>query len=424
MVRNTIITLAGNNEFKHNQCACESAHGLACGIIALHSNLTFTGNTLFRENHQMGSSHCAGAIGAFVSSLHFTRTSIFIGNSADTGCGGAIHAEAGTSLRFSGTVNFSHNSAESGGAFCTINNVVLDFNGINNFINNSAPMNGGAIFTKSNILLRFTGTTSFSSNSARQGGAIAAGSNSTLIFGGNITFTNNGNATKDTRDGAINLLIGSHFFIMPNTTVCWNNNHADLGGAIYVSAVNPLIYCTQISAYTPKDECFFQLPGQNLSNGLDVHFIFKNNTACDAGTVLYGGAIDNYKLTGLHSYNSGEVFDQLVHYEDGYNTTSKVSSIPLHICPCKNNIPLCSLSLHSLENIPYPHLVYPGETFHVSVVAVGQRDGTVSSTVRSTARTDTVIFYDIKLLDYQYLQQTTLVPNSTTLCLHSLSMRS
>ena len=40
------------------------------------------------------------------------------------------------------------------------------------------------------------------------------------------------------------------------------------------------------------------------------------------------------------------------------------------------------------------------------MVAVGQRDGTVSSTVRSTARTDTVIFYDINLLDHEYLQQT------------------
>ena len=69
-----------------------------------------------------------------------------------------------------------------GGAFCTTDNVVLDFNGINNFINNSVPINGGAIFTKHNISLRFTGTSMFSSNSARQGGAIAAGPNITLTF--------------------------------------------------------------------------------------------------------------------------------------------------------------------------------------------------------------------------------------------------
>ena len=422
-VHNTIITLAENNEFKHNLCACQSVNGLACGITALYSNLTFTGNTLFSKNHQMVSLHCAGALWAFVSSLHFTGTSHFIGNSAHASCGGAIHAEANTSLSFSGTGNFSHNSARHGGAFCTAHNVVLDFNGINTFINNSAPINGGAIFTKHNISLRFTGTSCFSSNSARHGGAIAAGPNSTLTFDGSITFTSNGNATKDSRGGAIYLFIGSGFSIMPNTTVCWHNNYADLGGAIYVSAVNPLIYCTQISAYIPKDECFFQLPGQNLSNDLDVQFVVKNNSADDAGSVLFGGAIDNCKLTGLHSYNSGEVFDELVHNEDeaDINTTSMVSSTPLRICLCKDNIPKCSWSLHSLENVAYPHLVYPGETFQVSVVAVGQRDGAVSSIVRSTARTDTVIFYDINLLDDQYLQQTNSICTKLNYTVFSLS---
>ena len=45
-------------------------------------------------------------------------------------------------------------------------------------------------------------------------------------------------------------------------------------------------------------------------------------------------------------------------------------------------------------------MVYPGETFQVSVVAAGQRDGIVPSTVRSV--TDQL---EGKLLDYQYLQQ-------------------
>ena len=422
-VHNTIITLS-KNEFKHNLCACQSVNGLACGITALYSNLTFTGNTLFFKNHQMASLHnCTGAIWASVSSLHFTGTTNFIGNSAHTSYGGAIYAKVNTSLSFSGTSNFSHNSANYGGAFCTIDNVVLDFNGINTFINNSASIIGGAIFTKHNISLRLTGTSSFSSNSATQGGAIGAGPNSTLTFDGSITFTNNGNATKDSRGGAIYLFIGSGFSIMPNTTVCWFNNHADLGGAIYVSAVNPLIYCTQISAYLPKDECFFQLPGQNLSNDLDVQFVVKNNSADDAGSVLFGGAVDNCKLTGLHSYNSGEVFDKLVHNEDeaDFNTTSMVSSTPLRICPCEDNVPKCSQSLHSLENVAYPHLVYPGETLQVSVVAVGQRDGTVSSIVRSTARTDTVIFYDINLLDDQYLQQTNSICTKLNYTVFSLS---
>ena len=72
--------------------------------------------------------------------------------------------------------------------------------------------------------------------------------------------------------------------------------------------------------------------------------------------MLYGGAIDNCKLTGLDSYRSGEVFDMLVHIEDNtdYNTSSNLSSDPLHICPCKNNIPDCGTS----QYYNAPDLVY------------------------------------------------------------------
>ena len=111
--------------------------------------------------------------------------------------------------------------------------------------------------------------------------------------------------------------IKSTFSILPYTTVYWEKNHATRGGAIYVQDATPTSYCTRVSSHLPKEECFFQLPGQNLSNGVDVRLVFKNNSADDAGSVLYGGAIDNCKLThGLDSYNSGEVFDMIVHNND------------------------------------------------------------------------------------------------------------
>ena len=100
-------------------------------------------------------------------------------------------------------------------------------------------------------------------------------------------------------------------------------------------------------------------------------------------------AVNNCKLTGLDSYRSGEVFDKLVHIEDNtdHNTTSNISSYPLHICPCKNNIPDCGRPRY--YNAP----VHPAETFQISVDAVEQRDGTVSSTVRSTATVNTIDFH-------------------------------
>ena len=199
------------------------------------------------------------------------------------------------------------------------------------------------------------------------------------------------------------MALSSTFSILPNTSMYWENNRASFGGAIYVDDVSPLSYCTSVAALVslvPKEQCFFQLPGQNRSNRIDVRLVFRNNSADVAGSVLYGGTIDNCKLTPrLDSYSSGEVFDMIVHNNDThYNTTSNISSDPLQICQCENNLSNCSTYWLNI-----PRTVYPGETFQVSVVAVGQRNGAVSSTVRS--RIDQELFPGTMLQDYQYLQQ-------------------
>ena len=482
-VCNTSITLE-ENQFIHNQCGCESFWcKLGCGITALNSTLTFTGNTTF---HEINASYyeSTGAIWASASSLDFDGTNNFTGNSAERGSsGGAIYAEANTSLSFSGTTTFIRNLAEVGGAIVTVENVIvtfngtnnftsnsaqyggaifassntslcfsgastfsnntakygyggaiyaffystLAFNGINNFINNSAYYYGGAIHAGTNsslnfkgtsdfsnnsayrndggainayssVVLTFTGTSSFSHNSAIKGGAISAYYNSTPTFDGNISFTNNGHNTNEidtngnSHGGAIHLAFISVIFLMPNTTVYWEKNHASLGGAFYVFEANPLIYCKHIAAVIPREKCFFQLPGQNLSHDLNIQLVFKNNSADDAGNVLYGGAIDNCKLTGPDTHNSNEVFDILFQYEDD-NTTSSISSDPFHVCICENSQPNCSKSSEDLS-------IYPGETFQISVVTVGQRDGIVPAAVRS--HTDKG-----RLASSQYIQQTT-----------------
>ena len=173
--------------------------------------------------------------------------------------------------------------------------VYLDSIGTNNFINNSANI-GGAIYAAVYTSLSFTGTSDLSNNSAIQGGAISANYNRKLTINGNINFTNNGHNIRDSRGGATHLAMYSTFFVFPNTTVCWQNNYANLGGAIYVLTTIPFTQCkmTQIATFIAiTKDCFFQLPGQNLSNGFDVQLVFKNNSAYNAGSVLYGGAIDN-----------------------------------------------------------------------------------------------------------------------------------
>ena len=49
---------------------------------------------------------------------------------------------------------------------------------------------------------------------------------------------------------------------------------------------------------------------------IDVQLVFKDNSTDAAGSVLYGGTIGNCKLIGLVSYNSGKVFNKLVHIEN------------------------------------------------------------------------------------------------------------
>ena len=354
----------------------------------INTKVSFSGTSNFNNN----SAFLGGGIYAGTNtSVSFTGISYFNNGFASAG-GGAILATSNTSVNFDGISSFSNNSASTqGGAINTASNTV-SFNGTSSFINNSA-YSGGAIYTSDSALVSLRGASSFDSNNAIQGGAISA-SNSTLIFEGTINFINNGNDTSSSENchgGGVNLVHNSKFSILPNTTVYWENNQAYLGGAIYVDdSSNPFIYCTQIEKCTPND-CFFQLPGQNLSTGLDVQLVFKNNSADDAGGVLYGGAIDNCRLTGLASYSSGEVFDMLAHVEDG-NTTSSISSDAFRICPCENNLPNCHKSC-------VPNTVYPGETFPVSVVAVGQRNGTVAAKIIS------MIDSGATLLSSQYTQQ-------------------
>ena len=393
---NSLLSFIGTNNFSHNSADGGSAITTVGTVV-----LAFSGTNIFFNNSAKVLS--GGAIYSLTQEYSYTiitfdGINIFIGNSANNQSGGGIVAIGNTSMSFKGACTFSHNSAgREGGAVFIANNVLLTFNGTSNFIDNSAN-NGGAIFATVNTSSSFAGTSSFHSNTAIQGGAISANSNSKLTFDGNISFTNNGKNIRDSRGGAMYLASSSTLSVFPDTTVCWENNFANLGGAIYILNSNPLTYCamTQTALYTPMEECFFQLPGLNIGEPfvIDVQFLFNNNSADTAGSVLYGGVIDNCTLNGLdpYTYATGEVFNMLVQYEI-VNKTSIISSDPFHICQCEKNSPNCTKSSKTLQ-------IYPGETVQVSVVTVGQRNGIVPTAV--TSRVDRG-----RLLHYQYVQQTT-----------------
>ena len=409
---NSALVIQSTQSAKLNNCFFH--HNLGTPLVVMHTNITLTG-TKFTQNRYNCDSDCigAGAIAAFSSNLTFTGNTTFLENNTTSPYGGgAIYASENALLSFNGINNFINNLAYySGGTIYASGDALLSFNGISNFINNKAvgdSAGGGAIYASDNhyAVLSFNGNNNFINNSAGAGaGAIFTNTNSTLTFNGTINIVSNGHygsgidTLNTTYGGGMWIGLKCTFSVFPNTTMYWENNYANLGGAIYVVDTSPISYCASVAKYVPKEECFFQLPGQNLSNGIDVQLVFRDNSADIAGSVLYGGVIDNCKLIhALHSYSSGKVFNMLVHSNGtDYNTTSNISSDPLHICPCENNHPYCIGSQYD-----FPNTVYPGETFQASLVAAGQRDGTVPSTVRSILNQNVNPGH---LSDSQYLQQ-------------------
>ena len=304
------------------------------------SHLHFTGTNNFINNSVQPALGGGGAIYALAKSVFtFTGVSNFKQNSAANG--GAIKARSTTSFTFTGITNFEQNSATVyGGAINTFSTISISFIGVSNFKQNSATKGGGAIIMTSNSVLNISGTSNFDSNYAIQGGAICSLDTTNLAFDGTVSFTNNGRNTE--YGGGMYLNTDSTFSILPNTTMYWKNNRATRGGAMYVDD-SSIIYCTSLDKFATPKKCFFQLPGQNLSSGLDVQLVFKNNSADYAGSVLYGGALalHHCKLTGLDTHNAIKVFDMLVHIEHN-NTNSIIYPDRFYICPCENNLPNCS----------------------------------------------------------------------------------
>ena len=128
--------------------------------------------------------------------------------------------------------------------------------------------------------------------------------------------------------------------MLPDTTVFWNNNHATYGGAIYVTDVSPVGYCTSFAAYVSKKIAFFNFLVRICPMVLTSNLFSWTIWLMLPEVFLYRGVIDNCKVTDLDSYSSGEVFDKIAHNEDESITSRHIIlSVLLRICPCNNSYP-------------------------------------------------------------------------------------
>ena len=149
---------------------------------------------------------------------------------------------------------------------------------------------------------------------------------------------------------------------LPAMVYILNNHATKTGGGMYIKEDSNII------------DCFFHftaIPEERVIG--DNGFYFENNTANISGTVVYGGNIDecnpiDYTFEELET--STKLFDEFFEFPgEGNSNVSAISSKAIKVCFCNGLIPNCSLDNIRIE-------VYPGEKINVSVVTVGQRNGT------------------------------------------------
>ena len=193
------------------------------------------------------------------------------------------------------------------------------------------------------------------------GTAIAA-DNSVITFKGNVIFRNN----TGVNGGVLQFSDSSIVKLDKQTSVSFINNHAQyFGGAIYIGGTESIL---------PNTLCFFQVP--LTSEGHEIHLHFENNTAIYGGTVVYGSSIDTNIMT--NGLSCAFFFDTLFNLTNTGLDPSVVSSDPIGVCFCTNDIPAeCSNKTNRKRSVT----VYPGQTFNVSAITVGQRGGTVTGVI-------------------------------------------
>ena len=110
---------------------------------------------------------------------------------------------------------------------------------------------------------------------------------------------------------------------------------------------------------------------------------FINNTALEAGDGLYGGQIDScftlapsQFLYRNQTLKGTLTFDSVTDFSEQPPSTSCVASDAEKICFCFDDVHNCSIKNLTVSK-------YPGEEFNISLIGIGQRDGTVPAVVQT-----------------------------------------
>ena len=336
-IRIMILSFVGNQKIEISDCTLA---GHASGIV-IYS----------RDQHRNNQSVVTSA----APEIEIKRTIIRensvqqnVGSGLKVLCGGINYSQPSvvlTNVLFSSNINRR---------FSTIppSVVYMEFAQNISFVDCNFTGNRGTPITAYSSRFNVSGTLIFMNNTGYEGGALAFYDDSTM---------------------------GVH----NNTEILFMSNHAQrVGGAVFVES------CSKRAASINDNRlCFFQLldvpTSTNLKENLhlvDISFTFFNNKAKDGGDAIYGGMLHRCvpaQYTGPSPHR--EVFlsgafvlaqNIATYTQPGF---SKITSDPMRVCLCKGGKPDCTILATKTH--------YPGETFTVSAVVVGEELGTVNGTV-------------------------------------------
>ena len=223
-----------------------------------------------------------------------------------------------------------------------------------------------AVFLKSNKFFLLENTAVFCNEVT---GIMASDSN--IILSHNITIVNNTGSSG----GGIFLCQKAIMYLETHTNVTIAHNSAKhTGGGIYV----------ETSCLVSKPPCFFQLC--NDLQALPTKLVsLYNNHAYFAGNNIFGGSIDTCFISKKphNHHNAIDIYKAVFSVPSNTVNPTSVSSPPRHICLCTNKRPVCSFLNNQVPQIQLTIEKFPGETFTIEAVLVGQFNGTVPGTVQA-----------------------------------------
>ena len=420
--------LQSNVQFKSVIFHDNKARTIGGAIRSLHSdNLQIVGTILFSNNYAQN----GGAIHAESTFMNFVGHVCFKNNSADNGGalhtsnsnisfnsnpnftylhntttfslnralynGGSIRSYDGY-LRFAGIITFSNNTARRGGAM-KILRISMEICCHVYFLINSARR-GGSIHLRCSRILFFDNnipnSTLFFHNEAAEFEGSIKGRTSVLEFKASVQFLEN-----TALDGGAIALHGTNQVILyPIHTLYFVLNHAKhKGGAIFYEDSLSSIQCS--TAFEPK-ACFISIGSTKLNIVMHHLLVFEENSAGITGTVLYGGQLEKCRMyigevgnlnncnneANKQSINALDKFKEIsmIVEDKTENSTSIITSNAevIKFCNCYYHYNYCNFS----EDNVHKSILFPGQQFNVSVVAIGQDDVPVNSTILSKLKSN------------------------------------